>query len=167
MSDQQFTSVTTASARNLISPSLQFANYMSLPIPAIGKDRLFIAFLVGRGEALNPELGYQLWPPSLLALFEAENGQFHELRAVTPNYFSIDQAADQPIGKGLSPPEKNTTEYLQNELHLFQCCDALLTALGNKQPHQTDLQRFDEFYKVLTDECLLPYCQRLRLSKVE
>ncbi|MCG8047472.1 MAG: hypothetical protein N0E48_17900, partial [Candidatus Thiodiazotropha endolucinida] len=66
MSDQKSTSVITASARNLISPSLQFANYMSLPIPVIGNDRLLFAFLVGRGEAVNPELGYQIWPPSLL-----------------------------------------------------------------------------------------------------
>ncbi|MES9941152.1 MAG: hypothetical protein ABW104_11400 [Candidatus Thiodiazotropha sp. 6PLUC2] len=167
MSDQQYTSVTTASARNLISPSLQFTSYMSLPMPVIGNNRLFLAFLVGRGEALNPELGYQIWPPSLLALFETERGQLHELRTITPNYFSIDHPPDHPMGKGVSPPEKSTTEYLQNELHLFQSCDTLLIAIAGKHTHQDELHRFDELYKSLTEEALLPYCQRLRLSKVE
>ncbi|MES9832565.1 MAG: hypothetical protein ABW139_10005 [Candidatus Thiodiazotropha sp. DIVDIV] len=167
MSDQPSTAIITAAARNLIPPSLQFVNYMSLPMPAVGDNRLFIAFLLGRGEALNPELGYQVWPPSLLALFEIENGQFHEIRAVTPAYFSIDQEADQPIGKGVSPPDKNTTDYLQNELHLFQSCDALINALQTKQPYQKELERFDDYVKALTDPPLIPYLQQLRLSKVE
>ena len=167
MSDQPSTSIITASAKNLIGPSLAFPNYMSSPMPVMGDNRLLIAFLVGRGEALNPELGYRIWPPSLLALFDAENGQFYELRAVTPAHFSIDQPADQPMGKGLSPPEKNTTDYLQNELHLFQSCDEVLAAIRKKQPYQSDLERFDDLYRVATDESLLPYCQRLRLSKVE
>ncbi|MES9825566.1 MAG: hypothetical protein ABW127_14155 [Candidatus Thiodiazotropha endolucinida] len=167
MSDQLSTSVVTASARNLIAPSLQFANYMSLPIPAVGENRLFIAFLVGRGEAVNPEQGYQIWPPSLLALFYAENGQLHELRAVTPKYFSVDQSAEQAMGKGLSPPEKNSMEYLQNELHLFQCADNVLTAIRTKQAHQNDLKQFDDYYRALTEEALLPYYQRLCMAKVE
>lgn len=57
MSEQQSTSVVTASARNLIGPSLQFAHYMSLPIPVVGNNKFYIAFLVGRGEAVNPEVG--------------------------------------------------------------------------------------------------------------
>jgi hypothetical protein len=167
MSDQQNTSVVTAAARNLVSPSLKFANYMSLPIPVIGDNKLLLAFLVGRGEALDPELGYQMWPPSLLALFDACNGQFHELRAVTPGYFSVDQPADQPMGKGVSPAEKTSVAYLQNELHLFQYCDNVMTAIRTKQPHQSDLKRFDEFFKNLTEEALLPYYQRLCMAKVE
>ncbi|MEW8030171.1 MAG: hypothetical protein AB2792_00065 [Candidatus Thiodiazotropha sp.] len=166
MSDQQSTSVITASARNLISPSLQFANYMSLPIPVVGNNRLLIAFLVGRGEAVNPELGYQIWPPGLLALFDTGNGQFHELRTVTPGYFSVDQPADRPMGKGVSPPEKTSVEYLKNELNLFQCCDNVITAIHAKQPHQSDLKRFDEFFRNLTEEALLPYYQRLCMAKV-
>ena len=166
MSDQLSTSVVTASARNLIAPSLQFANYMSSPIPVVGENRLFIAFLVGRGEVVNPELGYQIWPPSLLALFNAENGQFHELRAVTPKYFSVDQPADQAMGKGLSPPEKSSTEYLQNELHLFQCCDNVVTAIGSKQPYKDALKKFDNYFRALSDEALLPFYQKLCMAKV-
>jgi hypothetical protein len=167
MTEQQSTSVVTASARRLISPSLSFANYMSLPIPVIGNNKLLLAFLVGRGEAVNQELLYQIWPPSLLALFDITNGQFHELRAVTPAYFSVEQPADQPMGKGLSPAEKNTTEYLQDELNLFQCCDNVITALLTKQPHQNDLKRFDEYFRNLTEETLLPYYKRLCMAKVE
>ena len=166
MSDQISTSVVTASARNLISPSLQFANYMSLPIPVAGDKKLFFAYLVGRGEALNPELGYQIWPPSLLALFDAGNGQFHELRAVTPGYFSIDQAADQPMGKGLSPPEKNTTDYLQNEIHLCQCCDNVMRAIRMKQPYKSDLQQYDSYFRSISDDVLLPYYQKICLAKL-
>ncbi|MCG8022592.1 hypothetical protein [Candidatus Thiodiazotropha sp. LNASS1] len=166
MSDQKSTSVITASARNLISPSLQFANYMSLPIPVIGDNKLLFAFLVGRGEAVNPELGYQIWPPSLLALFDATHGQFHELRAVTPAYFSLDQAVDQPMGKGVPPSDKSTTDYLQNELNLFQCCDNVISAVNTKQAHQNDLKRFDEYFRALSEESLLPYYQRLCMAKV-
>ncbi|MBT2990714.1 MAG: hypothetical protein KME48_10360 [Candidatus Thiodiazotropha sp. (ex Ctena orbiculata)] len=166
MSDQLSTSVVTASARNLIGPSLQFANYMSPPIPVVGENRLLFAFLVGRGEAVNPELGYQIWPPSLLALFDSMSGQFHELRAVSPAYFSIEQAADQPMGKGLSPPEKDSTDYLQNELHLFQCCDRVIAAIGSRQPYKEDLARYDDYFRILSDEVLLPYYQKLRMAKI-
>jgi hypothetical protein len=167
MSDQQSTSIVTASARNLISPSLQFANYMSLPIPVIGDNKLLIAFLVGRGEAVDPQQGYQIWPPSLLALFDSGNGQFYELRAVNPGYFSVDQPADQAMGKGVSPAEKTSVEYLQNELNLFQSCDNVISAIRAKQPHQGDLKRFDEIFRNQTEEALLPYYQRLCLAKVE
>ncbi|MEW8507104.1 MAG: hypothetical protein AB2598_10380 [Candidatus Thiodiazotropha sp.] len=166
MSDQLSTSVVTASARNLICPSLQFASYMSLPIPAVGDNRLFCAYLVGKGEAVNPELGYQIWPPSLLALFDSGNGQFHELRAVSPAYFSLDHAVDQPLGKGLSPPEKSVTDYLQNELHLFQCCDNVITAVRRKQLYKEDLKRFDDYFRLLSDEALLPYYQKLCMAKI-
>ena len=167
MSDTPSTSIITASAKNLIAPSLTFSNYMTPPMPVMGDSRLLVAFLAGRGEAVNPELGYQIWPPSLLVLFEAENARFHELRAVTPGYFSIDQPTDQPMGKGLSPAEKSTTDYLQNELRLFQCCDEVLAAIIKKQPYQRDVERFDELCRASADELLLPYCRRLRLSKVE
>jgi hypothetical protein len=166
MSDQVSTSVVTASARNLIEPSLQFANYMSLPIPVVGDNRLFIAFLAGRGEALNPELGYQIWPPSLLALFDGDNGQFHELRAVTPAYFSVDQAADQAMGKGVPPASKMSSDYLQNELHLFQSCDNLFSAIRNKQPYKNHLQQYDGYFRALSEDLLLPYYQKLCMAKV-
>ncbi|MET0068550.1 MAG: hypothetical protein ABW096_00820 [Candidatus Thiodiazotropha sp.] len=166
MSDQLSTSVVTAAARNLIGPSLRFANYMSPPIPVVGGNRPLFAFLVGRGEAVNPELGYQIWPPSLLALFDSGSGQFHELRAVSPAYFSIEQAADQPMGKGLSPPEKDNTDYLQNELHLFQSCDRVIAALGSRQPYQDALERYDDHFRTLSDEALLPYYQKLRMAKI-
>jgi hypothetical protein len=167
MSDQLSTSIITASARDLIPPSLQFANYMSLPLPVFGEQRLLIAFFVGRGEALNPELGYQIWPPSLLALFESATGQFYELRAVNPTNFSVDQPADQPMGQGVSPPEKNSMEYLQNELYLFQCCDAVIKCIRLKQPYESDLKRFDDVFMSLTESTLLPYYQKIRLAKVE
>ncbi|MCU7926902.1 MAG: hypothetical protein KZQ97_10740 [Candidatus Thiodiazotropha sp. (ex Dulcina madagascariensis)] len=166
MSDQPSTSVVTASARNLISPSLQFSNYMTLPIPVVSDAKLFFAFLVGRGEALNPEAGYQIWPPSLLALFDTDNGQFHELRAISPGYFSIDHPVDEPMGKGLSPPEKSTTEYLQNELHLFQCCDNVITAIRSQQAHQDLFKRFDDYFRALTEEALIPYYQKLCQAKI-
>jgi hypothetical protein len=166
MSDQLSTSVVTASARSLIPPSLQFANYMSLPVPVVGDNRLFIAFLVGRGEAVNPELGYQIWPPSLLALFDGDNGRFHELRAVTPAYFSVDQTADQPMGEGLPPATKMGTDYLQNELHLFQSCDNLMSAIRNKQPYKDHLQQYDGYFRALSEDLLLPYYQKLRMAKV-
>lgn len=166
MSDQSSTSVVTTSARNLIGPSLQFASYMSLPFPVVGENRLFLAYLVGRGEAVNPELGYQIWPPSLLALFDAGNGQFHELRAVSPDYFSIEQPADQPMGKGLSPPEKTGTDYLQNELHLFQSCDSVINAIRMKQPYQNELKSFDDNFRSLSEDVLLPYYQKLCMRKV-
>ncbi|MBT3046311.1 MAG: hypothetical protein AB2728_11030 [Candidatus Thiodiazotropha sp.] len=166
MSDQLSTSVVTAAARNLIGPSLQFANYMSPPIPVVGENRLFFAFLVGRGEAVNPELGYQIWPPSLLALFDGGTGQFHELRAVSPAYFSLEQAPDQPMGKGLSPPEKDATDYLQNELHLFQCCDNVIAAIRTKQPYKDALKEYDDYFRILGDQALLPFYQKLCMAKV-
>jgi hypothetical protein len=166
MSEQLSTSVVTAAARNLIGPSLRFANYMSQPIPVIGNNRLFFAFLVGRAEAVNPELGYQIWPPSLLALFDGRNGQFQELRAVSPAYFTLDQAPDQSMGKGFSPPEKGTTDYLEKELHLFQCCDNMIAALVAKRAYQDYLKQFDGYFRMLTEETLLPYYQKLCMTKV-
>jgi hypothetical protein len=71
------------------------------------------------------------------------------------------------MGKGVAPAEKSTTEYLQDELNLFQCCDNVITALSTKQPHQNDLKRFDELFRKLTEGTLLPYYQRLCMAKVE
>jgi hypothetical protein len=139
---------------------------MSLPIPVVGGNRLFFAFLVGRGEAVNPELGYQLWPPCLLALFDSGNGRFHELRAVSPAYFSLDHAADQVMGKGVPPGDKMATDYLQNELHLYQCCDNVVSAIHMKQPYKDDLQQYDSYFRMLSEEALLPYYQKLCMAKV-
>ncbi len=166
MSDLFPTATITASARNLIGPSLTFANYMSLPIPVISNGVLFLAFLVGRGEAVNPELGYQIWPPKLLALFDIATGQFQELRAISPAFFDIDQAVDQPMGKGVSPPEKQSTSYLERQLKLFQSCDHLISCLTQGQPHQDPLTQYDTEYMQLCEEALLPYFRRTRLTQI-
>jgi hypothetical protein len=160
------TSIITASARNLIEPSLTFPNYMSLPIPVISNGVLFLAYLVGRGEALNPELGYRIWPPKLLALFDITTGQFQELRAISPAFFAIEQVTDQPMGKGVSPPEKQSTSYLEKQLKLFQSCDNLIACLTQGQAHQDPLKQYDEGYMQLCEEALLPYFRKTRLAQI-
>ncbi|MET0091734.1 MAG: hypothetical protein ABW068_17260 [Candidatus Thiodiazotropha sp.] len=166
MTDLLPTAIVTASARNLIGPSLTFANYLSLPIPVVSDGVLFLAFLVGRGEAVNPELGYQIWPPKLIALFDIASGQFQELRAVTPNFFAIEQAADQAIGKGFAPPEKQSLSYLEKELKLFQSCDNLINSLVQGQPHEEHLKHYDDQYMQLCEEPLLAYFRRTRLAQI-
>ncbi|MCU7802546.1 MAG: hypothetical protein KZQ96_05060 [Candidatus Thiodiazotropha sp. (ex Lucinoma borealis)] len=166
MSDQLFSSVIMATAKNLVCPSLNFSNYITLPIPVVSNSKLFIGFLVGRGEVIDPEFGYQIWPPSLLALFDTDNGQFYELRPISPNLFSINDSADTPLGKGYSPPEKSTTEYLQNELHVFQCCDNVIAAIHSQQDHQSELKRYDEYFRSLTEDTLVPYYKKLCLAKL-
>ncbi len=166
MTDLFPTAIITASARNLIGPSLTFANYMSQPIPVVIEGVLFLAFLVGRGEAVNPELGYQIWPPRLIALFDIASGQFHELRAVAPNFFAIEQAADQPMGKGFAPPEKQSASYLEKELKLFQSCDNLINSLVQGQPHEESLKQYDDRYMQICESPLLPYFRRTRLAQI-
>ncbi|MET0051155.1 MAG: hypothetical protein ABW095_08755 [Candidatus Thiodiazotropha sp.] len=166
MTDLFPTAIITASARTLIGPSLTFANYMSLPIPVVSDGVLFLAFLVGRGEAVNPELGYQIWPPKLITLFDIGSGQFQELRAVSPSFFAIEQAADQPIGKGLAPPEKQSASYLEKELKLFQSCDNLINTLVQGQPHEEALKQYDDQYIQMCEEPLLAYFRRTRLAQI-
>ncbi|MCU7890601.1 MAG: hypothetical protein KZQ78_02900 [Candidatus Thiodiazotropha sp. (ex Ustalcina ferruginea)] len=149
MSDQLFSSVVMATAKNLVCPSLNFSNYITLPIPVVSNSKLFIGFLVGRGEVIDPEIGYQIWPPSLLALFDTDNGQFYELRAISPNLFAINDSA-----------------YLQNELHVFQCCDNVLAAIQSQQDHQSELKRYDEYFRSLTEDALVPYYKKLCLAKL-
>lgn len=160
------TAVITAAAKTLIPPSLTFPNYMSAPIPVILKNDIFLAFMVGRGEVANSKIGYQVWPPKFLAFFDLYSAQFHELRAVTPGNFSINQLTNEPIGTGVSPPEKLSDAYIEKELHLFQHCDNLIAAHLSGEDTAQQLAHYDQSFQKAGDSALLPYFQKMRLAQV-
>ena len=155
-----------ATARNLISPSLIFSNYLSPPVVVISDSKLLIGFLIGRGEVLDVEIGYQIWPPSLMALFDTYDGHFDELRAISPKEFSLSDHPDKPLCKGLSPAEKTSTEYLEKQLNLFQRCDGLIAAILSRRDYQKELKLYDKYFRSLAEEALVPYYRKLSMRSL-
>ncbi len=154
-------SIVSAAARNNISSTLTFPNYVSLPIPIMDHSMLFIGFLIGKGEVINPESGYHIWPPNLLALYSVSDGQFEELRALSPKDFSQNINPEQPLSEGVSPPKKNSTEYIERQLKLFQSFDNLVNTILSSGDYKEELKIYDKHFRDLAEPALIPYYRLL------
>ena len=153
--------VIAASARNHLSPTLPFCNYLSPPMVAKYNKKLCLLFLVGRGEIVDPELGYQIWPPSLLAAFEAKSGSFLEIRSVKPAYFGRKEDENVLMGLGVSPSQRNEPTYLGELIKLFDSCDQFLDAIANESPLIDAVSNFRTALKNLIEPTLWNYCEVL------
>ncbi len=153
--------VITASARNHLSPTLPFCNYLSPPMVTKYNKKLCVLFLIGRGEVINPELGYQLWPPSLLAAFDAKSGSFLEIRSVRPADFSRKEDETAPMGLGMSLSQKNEPVYLGKLMKLFDACDQFLDAIASESPSINAASSFQTALKNVVEPTLWNYCELL------
>lgn len=115
-------------AETYLRGSIPGASYRSLPIPSSASSELSLCFFIGRGEAINAELKYHIWPPQYLASFALRDGTFQELYAITPTDFSLPDDIEQPLGPGIAPPLKQTDSYKAKFITYCQALDALLPA---------------------------------------
>jgi hypothetical protein len=154
----------TAAAKNNLLPTLPFCNYISPPVVSWYGKGFCLSFLLGRGEVVNRELGYQVWAPSLLAVYDAKTSGFVEIRAVKPTDFGRSDDRDAPIGAGISPPHKHQAAYLEKQIKLFEATDAWLAALQAKSPVPEVQKLYKERLVDITEPPLWPYVERLLLK---
>lgn len=157
-------SVISATARNHICPSLSFSCYISQPILSIENSGLMAVFLIGRGEALNPDDGYWIFPPHLLAFFNIYNGDFEELRAISPKDFGLKDEIDKPLCAGVFPSDKETdAKYLSNQIKLHQSFDKLIVHSLEKTKYESELEIYKRQFKKISEVGLMPYFTKLLL----
>jgi hypothetical protein len=159
------TATITASAKNHLLPTLPFCNYISAPIISCYGKGLSLSFLLGRGEIVDRDTGYQVWAPSLLAVYNAKTGGFAEIRAIKPTDFGYEDDRDAPLGAGVPPPQKNQVGYLDKQIKLFDASDALLAALSAKNPAEEIFKRYRQHLKAITEAPLWPYAEKLVIKE--
>ena len=120
----------------------------SPPIPWGSEQDLRAAFLYFRGEVVDSERRYQVWPPSYVASFRMEDGKFQELLAVTPASFKLEIDPDIPLGAGFAPLDKMEPAYLSELARYYQSLDVLLPSFSKRteiteklRPAATDAQQ--------------------------
>lgn len=155
------TATITATAKNHLLPTLPFCNYISAPIISWYGKGFCLSFLLGRGEIVDRETGYQVWAPSLLAVYDAKTGGFVEIRAVKPTDFGRGDDRDAPIGAGVSTPQKNQVGYLEKQIKLFEASDALLAALSAKTPIEEAQKNYRQNLAAIVEAPLWPYVEKL------
>ncbi len=155
------TAATAGAANDHLLPTLPFAKYISPPIPTVSEQKLCLGFLIGRGELSDPEGDYQIWPPHLLALFSAEDGQWEELRAIEPGDFSLDHDPEAPLGAGIAPADKGLTDHVSRQISYFEACDALLAASLARTDSAPPRAVCDARFKVAGEAPLVPYYEAM------
>jgi hypothetical protein len=108
--------------------------YQSMPLPAYAPHGLILAFFFGRGEAVNGESGYQVWPPRYVASFECATGRLERLASTTPAWFRRSDETGAPLGPGFAPPAKMQDDYLAGFIRYAQTVDRLLPAFAARLP---------------------------------
>ncbi len=155
------TATITANAKGNLLPTLPFCNYISPPIISWYGKGFCLSFLLGRGEVVDREAGYQVWAPSLLAVYDVKTGSFIEIRAIKPTDFGRGDDRDAPIGAGVSPPQKNQVAYLEKQVKLFESSDAWLAALSAKAPADEIQKNYKQNLAAIVEAPLWPYVERL------
>lgn len=166
MADFLTSAAILATARDIISPSLVYSNYVSPPVVTLSDSEPLLSFLIGRGEVANAESGYLVWPPNLVAYFDVVGGRMVELRAVSPPYFDRHDDPEDPLSKGYSPLEKTGKDYLEKQIGLLQACDVLTGALLDEKNHQAAFETYDAAMMKTLEPALMPYYRRLVLNRL-
>ncbi len=164
MADFPSSAIVWATARDIISPSLIYPNYVTPPILTYSDSRPFLSFMIGKGEAIDAESGYVIWPPGLLAFFEVTDGHFAELRTVEPQDFQQRDNPNEALSKGLSPLEKTEPDFLQKQISLCLACDKLIEVLYAHQNHQPALEAYDAIMAQTLEKALFPYYRNLVMN---
>lgn len=125
-------------AGQYVKATLPPLTQQSPPIPIGDEQDLRAAFLYFRGEVVDPERRYLVWPPSYVASFRMQDGKFEELLAVTPGSFQLDSDPDIPLGAGFAPLDKMEPGYLSELARYYQSLDALLPSFA-KRAEITDM----------------------------
>ncbi len=157
MSEPVPVAVIAANARDTVCPNLPFPSYISPPIPDLKGSTKRVCFLIGRGEVLDSDSGYWIWPPRLLAAFRCDNGRLAELRAVTPGEFGQDADPESPLAQGLSPLEKADPAYLEKQLRLFEVCEDVLASSSDATAPTDALESLAPRMADTADAALAPY----------
>lgn len=119
-------------ARQYVKATLPPLTQQSPPIPIGDEQDLRAAFLYFRGEVVDPERRYLVWPPSYVASFRMQDGKFEELLAVTPGSFQLDSDPDIPVGAGFAPLDKMEPVYLREQARYYQSLDLLLPSFAKR-----------------------------------
>ena len=164
MADFPSSAIVLATARDIISPSLVYPNYVSPPILTYSESKLFLSFMIGKGEAADADSGYVIWPPGLLAFFDVIDGHFAELRTVEPRDFQQPDNPNTAFSKGLPPLAKMEKDYLKKQIALCQACDKLTEVLLEQQKHQPALKAYDAIMAQTIEKALFPYYRKLVMN---
>jgi len=166
MADFLTSAAILATARDIISPSLVYSNYVSPPIVTLSDAEPLLSFLIGRGEVANGESGYVIWPPNLVAYFDVVGGRMVELRAVSPRDFDRHDDPSDPLSKGFAPLDKTSKDYLEKQIPLVQACDHLTGALLDEENHRAAFDAYDAAMMKILEKALVPYYRRLVLNRL-
>lgn len=142
--------------------ALPVGMHQSYPVPVAGGRGLRIGFFYCMAMITRPEEGYQLWPPSYLALLDPASGKFLELKAVQPKELGLGHADDRPLGPYLSPPQRMAPEFLGKVVRWYQAYDALLPLFAEgvatlPPPAREAATTFKSLLPEVTEAPLLPY----------
>jgi hypothetical protein len=166
MANSNFSATVAAAARNTLCPTLPFCNYLSPPLVSNYGAGASLSFLIGRGEVLHPDVGYQIWPPCLLAIFDAQTGFFQELRAIKPAEFGCRDDPDAPLGAGTLPAQQQQPAYIDKQIRLFEACDRLLNTMVGQEPTDEIKKNYWDALTALIDPPLRAYAEPLLVQSI-
>jgi hypothetical protein len=151
-------------ARLYVLGALPTGIHQSYPVPVRDPKGIRLAFFYGHAEILKPGEGFQLWPPTYVALLHPETAKLQELRAIAPKDFGQRHAQDQPLGAYLTMPERMQAEFLTKQVRWYQAYDVLLPLFAARSPRvppegKQALAEFNELFPQVTEAPLLPYYQ--------
>jgi hypothetical protein len=147
-----------AAAKNNLVASLPGCSYMSPPIVSHYNQQACLSFLVGQGEFLDPDRGYQIWPPKLLAIYNAIHGSFMELRGIKPSDFGLRDDPVVPLGNGIMPAMKLDIAYLQKQIQIFEAIDRLIPLVAKGEKADIAFKAYRALFDQTVEPSLLPYC---------
>lgn len=151
------TSIVSSTVSKTLFPTLPFCGYVSPPVVAWYESALSLSFMLGRGEFVDADRGYMIWPPSLLAIYDVQNGGLIDLRSVAPKDFGRKDAPDAPLGKGTLPVQKATAEYIGKLAKFFELSDQLLKAVCEGKESGTLRSDYNTALYAVNDQALHGY----------
>ncbi|MCP3952593.1 MAG: hypothetical protein GY697_10320 [Desulfobacterales bacterium] len=137
-------------------------NYQSYPVPFPTVRGLWVAFLYAKAEIVEPQQGLCIKPPQYIAFYSAQTGRFEELKQFQPQEYGLPAAADEWIGRCLTPAERMAPEFLTEQIKLYQFFDDLLPPFSDDPP-RTDAgtpaaaAAFKEQFDRLAEQPLMPH----------
>lgn len=137
-------------------------NYQSYPVLYPTPQGLWVAFLYLEAKVIEPKQGLCIKPPRYIAFYSALTGRFEELKQFQPEAYGLPPAADEWIGRCLTPAERMAPEFMTEQIKLYQFYDDLLP-LFCEEPPRTDAgtpaaaAAFTRQFERLAEQPLMPY----------
>lgn len=132
----------------------------SFPIPILRASGLNIVFLYCR-PFFRPPQPAKLFPPEYMLTMNAQ-GEFVELRPVSPKEFGQSHKPDEFIGSYAMPEGMTSEQCLQKMDRLYHLYDVLLPAFYSRQLKagqevRAAAREFTELFRMLGEQPLEPY----------